>query len=143
MTSLLRRGWMALAAVLVIAVAGFAVYRLHGMFGAHNDTSTPTGVLGDSVPFNPKQVIYEVFGEPGATATINYEDIHAAPQRVDHAALPWRYWITTTDPAVIANLTAQGDGATLGCRIVINGEIKDERTIHEVRAYTFCLDKSG
>lgn len=134
---------MPLVAVAVVALAGFGVYRLHGIFGSHNDTSTPTGVLNDSVPFNPKHVVYEVFGDPGATATINYQDIHAAPQRVDDAPLPWRYQITTTDPAVIANLTAQGDGSTLGCRIVINDEVKDERTVHEVRAYTFCLDKSG
>ncbi|MBS9532218.1 transport acessory protein MmpS [Mycobacterium sp. M1] len=140
---LARRGWMPLVAVVVLALAGGTVYRLHGIFGSHNDTSTPTGVLNDSTPFNPKHVVYEVFGAAGATATINYQDIHAAPQRVDHALLPWRYEITTTDPAVIANLTAQGDGDMLGCRIVINDEVKAERTVHEVRAYTFCLDKSG
>lgn len=134
---------MALVVVAVATVTGFTVHRLHGIFGSHNDTSTPTGVLSDSVPFNPKHVVYEVFGEPGATATINYQDVHAAPQRADHAPLPWRYEITTTDPAVIANLVAQGDGSTLGCRIVINDEVKDERIVHEVRAYTFCLDKSG
>lgn len=134
---------MLLIAAAVVALAGFGVYRLHGIFGSHNDTSTPTGVLSDSVPFNPKHVVYEVFGDPGATATINYQDIHAAPQRVDHAPLPWRYEITTTDPAVIANLTAQGNGSTLGCRIVINGEVKDTRTVHAAHAYTFCLDKSG
>jgi hypothetical protein len=134
---------MVLVTVVVVALAGFGVYRLHGIFGSHNDTSTPAGVLNDSVPFNPKHVIYEVFGESGAVATINYQDVHAAPQRVDNAPLPWKYETTTTDPAVIANLTAQGNGNTLGCRIIINGEVKDERTVNEVNAYTFCLDKSG
>lgn len=142
-SSLVRRGWMVPVTAVVVALAGFGVYRLHGIFGSHNDTSTPTGMLNESVPFNPKHVIYEVFGEAGAVATINYQDIHAAPQRVDHAPLPWKYEITTTDPAVIANLTAQGNGSTLGCRIVINGDVKDERTVNEVNAYTFCLDKSG
>lgn len=141
--SLVRRGWMVLVTVVVVALAGFGVSRLHGIFGSHNDTSTPTGVLGDSVPFNPKHVVYEVFGDPGAVATINYQDIHAAPQRVDDAPLPWKHEITTTDPAVIANLTAQGNGNTLGCRIIINGEVKDSRTVDAVHAYTFCLDKSG
>ncbi len=142
-SGLLRRRWMVLVAAAVLAISGSTVYRLHGIFGSDNDTSTPTGVLNDSQPFNPKHVVYEVFGAPGATATINYQDVHAAPQRADHAPLPWRYDITTTDPAVIANLTAQGDGDVLGCRIVINDEVKDERTVREVRAYTFCLDKSG
>jgi flagellar basal body-associated protein FliL len=140
---LVKRGWMLLVAVVVMAVAAFGVYRLHGIFGSHNDTSTPTGVLNDSVPFNPKHVTYEVFGAPGTVATINYQDIHAAPKRVDNVPLPWRYEMTTTDPAVIANLIAQGNSNTLGCRIVINDQVKDERIVNEVNAYTFCLDKSG
>ena len=37
---LLRRRWMLLVAVVVIAVAGFAVYRLNGIFGSHDVTST-------------------------------------------------------------------------------------------------------
>ena len=94
-------------------------------------------------PLQPQNVVYEVFGAPGATATINYQDVHAAPQRVDNVPLPWSYTITTTDPAVIANLVAQGNGNTLGCRIIVNGVVKDERTVNELNAYTFCLDKSG
>jgi hypothetical protein len=138
-----RRDWMVLVAVAVVAIAGFGVYRLHGIFGSHNTTSSGGGISNDIVPFNPKHVVYEVFGNPGAVATINYQDIHSAPQRVDNAALPWKYEITTTDPAVIANLTAQGNGSTLGCRIIIDGEVKDERVVNAVSAYTFCLDKSG
>ena len=134
---------MVLVAVAVVAIAGFGVYRLHGIFGSHNTKSTGGGISNEIVPFNPKHVVYEVFGNPGAVATINYQDIRSAPQRVDNAALPWTYEITTTDPAVIANLTAQGNGSTLGCRITIDGEVKDERIVHQVSAYTFCLDKSG
>ncbi|MFZ0227810.1 MAG: MmpS family transport accessory protein [Mycobacterium sp.] len=142
-TSLIRRRWMVLIAVVVVTLAGFAVYRLHGAFGSHRNSSSDSGVSNEIVPFNPKSVVYEVFGAPGATATINYQDVHAAPQRVDNVPLPWSYTITTTDPAVIANLVAQGNGNTLGCRIVVNGVVKDERTVNELNAYTFCLDKSG
>jgi Mycobacterium membrane protein len=138
-----RRGWMVLVAVAVVAIAAFGVYRLHGIFGAPNAKSSGSGISNDIVPFNPKHVVYEVFGDPGAVATINYQDKYSAPQRVDNAALPWKYEITTTDPAVIANLTAQGNGSTLGCRIIIDGEVKDERIVNAVSAYTFCLDKSG
>jgi len=134
---------MIIVAVVVIAVAAFGVYRLHGIFGSHDPTTTSSDAADEIVPFNPKNVVYEVFGVPGATATINYLDVNAAPQQVIDAPLPWRYEATTTEPAVIADLRAQGDGATLGCRIVIDGELKDERTVDTVSAYTFCLDKSG
>jgi hypothetical protein len=134
---------MVLVAVVVVTLAGFAVFRLHGAFGSHRNSSSASGVSNEIVPFNPKNVVYEVFGAPGATATINFQDVHAAPQRVDNVPLPWSYTITTTDPAVIANLVAQGNGNTLGCRIIVNGVVKDERTVNELNAYTFCLDKSG
>nr|WP_272952972.1 MmpS family transport accessory protein [Mycolicibacter kumamotonensis] len=140
---MVRRGWMVIVAVVVVAVAAFCVYRLHGIFGSGDTTSTSSDSGEEIVPFNPKNVVYEVFGAPGATATINYLDVNAAPQQVIDAPLPWRYQETTTEPAVIADLRAQGNGSMLGCRIFIDGELKDERIVDTMSAYTFCLDKSG
>ncbi len=134
---------MALVAVFVLAITGFAIYRLHGIFGSHNNVAANNGLSNEIVPFNPKKVVLEVFGAPGATATINYLDINAQPQQVKNAPLPWSFTITSTEPAVVANVVAQGDGDTLGCRIIINGVVKDERTVNKVDAYTYCLDKSG
>ena len=142
-SGLVRRRWMVLVTIAVVALAGFAVYRLHDAFTSNKNASRASGVSNEIVPFNPKHVVYEVFGAPGSTATINYQDVHAAPQRIDNAPLPWSYTITTTAPAVIANVVAQGNGPTLGCRIIVNGVVKDERTVNEMSAYTFCLDKSG
>ncbi|WP_297593544.1 MmpS family transport accessory protein [Mycobacterium sp.] len=143
MASLLKRGWMVIVAVLVVALAGFGIYRLHGIFGSHDTTSADSGLSNQIVPFNPKQVVLEVFGAPGAVATINYLDVNAQPQQVKDAPLPWSFTITTTEPAVIGNVVAQGNGDTLGCRITVNGEVKDQRTVNKVDAYAFCLDKSG
>lgn len=141
--SLVKRGWMVLVAVVVVVLAGFGIYRLHGILWSHNSTSADSGLSNEIVPFNPKQVVLEVFGAPGATATINYLDVNAQPQQVKDAPLPWSFTITTTEPAVIGNVVAQGNGDTLGCRITVNGEVKDQRTVNKVDAYTFCLDKSG
>ncbi|AFC44910.1 MULTISPECIES: MmpS family transport accessory protein [Mycobacterium] len=134
---------MVIVSVLVVALAGFGIYRLHGIFGSHDNTTANSGLAAEIVPFNPKQVVLEVFGAPGAVATINYLDVNAQPQQVKDAPLPWSFTITTTEPAVIGNVVAQGNGDTLGCRITVNGEVKDQRTVHKVDAYTFCLDKSG
>jgi hypothetical protein len=139
----LSRRWMLLVAALVVAVAGFAVYRLHGIFASHDVTSTPSGAANDIVPFNPKHVVLEVFGPPGAVATITYLDVNAQPQRADHATLPWAYDTTTTQPAVFVNVSAQGDSTSIGCRIKIDDVVKDERSVNTVNAFTYCLDKSG
>ncbi|RDH76940.1 transport acessory protein MmpS [Mycolicibacterium moriokaense] len=141
--SRLMRRWMYLVAVVVVAVAGFAVYRLNGIFGSKDVTSTPSGSANEIVPFNPKHVVMEVFGPPGTVATITYTDVDAQPQRVDDAALPWSYDTTTTQPAVFVNVSAQGDSSSIGCRIIIDDDIKDERTVNTLNAYTYCLDKSG
>jgi hypothetical protein len=88
--------WMYLVAVVVIALAGFAVFRLHGIFASQDVTSTPSGSGNDIVPFNPKHVLVEVFGPPGTVATITYLDVDAQPQRADAVTLPWAYDTTTT-----------------------------------------------
>jgi Mycobacterium membrane protein len=141
--NLLSRRWVLLVAVFVVAAAGFAVYRLNGIFGSHDVTSTPSGAANDIVSFNPKHVVMEVFGAPGTTATITYLDVNAQPQRVDDATLPWAYDTTTTQPAVFVNVSAQGNTDSIGCRIKIDGVVKDERTVNTLNAYTYCLDKSG
>mgnify|MGYP001806394729 CR=1 FL=1 len=134
---------MPLVAVAVVIAAGFAVYRLHGFFGANHRTSTDRAISDQIVAFNPKRVVLEVFGAPGTTATITYLDVDAQPQRADEVSLPWSYDTTTTDPAVFVNVMAQGNSDSIGCRISIDGVVKDERSVNLMNAYTYCLDKSG
>jgi hypothetical protein len=134
---------MLLVAVVVVALAGFAVYRLNGIFGSEDITSTPSNAANEIVPFNPKRVVMEVFGPPGAVATITYLDVNAQPQRADAVTLPWAYDTTTTQPAVFVNVAAQGNSDSIGCRIKIDDVVKDERSVNKVNALTYCLDKSG
>jgi hypothetical protein len=139
----LRRRWTVIVAVLVVAVVAFTVGRLHGIFGSHNTVSRPSAESLDNSTYNPKRVLFEVFGSPGSVATINFLDEHAQPQRVDDATLPWSHPLTTTDPTLFADLRAQGDGSTIGCRITVNGVVTDERSTNNVNGYISCLDKSA
>ena len=140
---LFRRTWMALVILLVVVVAAFAVDRLHGVFGKTELTRQGSGLANDPKPFNPKSVTYEIFGPPGAVATINYLDLDAEPQIARDVPLPWSLTLTTTAPAAGATIVAQGPAATTGCRIVIDGVLRDERTSTGVSAQTFCIVKSG
>ena len=139
----LRRVWLPLVVVAVVAVAGFCVHRLQSVFGVHDHGSQSDSAPEDIKPFNPKHVVYEVFGPPGTVANINYLDIKAQPQRVDNASLPWTLSVTTTLPSVSVNIVAQGNSDQIGCRITVNDVVKDERTANEVNAQTFCLVKSA
>jgi hypothetical protein len=138
-----KRAWIPLAIMALVAIAGFAVDRLHGVFGVHDVTSAVSARADDVRPFNPKQVTLEVFGPAGSVADINYLDVNAAPQRVDSTRLPWTYSVATTAPAVSVNVVAQGEGEVIGCRITVNGDIKDQRTVAGIHPQTFCLVKSA
>ncbi len=140
--SVVGRGWLVWVTLAVVGLAAFAVYRLQGAFGPLNP-ATPAGDADQIVPFNPKRVQLEVFGDPGAVATITYPDVDSRPQRVDDAVLPWSYDGSTTTPAVLLNLQAQTNGYTVGCRITVDGVVKVERSMSQPSAYVFCLDKSG
>lgn len=129
--------------LVVVAIAGFAVFRLHGVFGKTELTRPGSGLANDTKPFNPKTVTYEIFGPPGTVATVNYLDLDATPQIARDVSLPWTVTLTTTAPAASANIVAQGDSDTIGCRITVNGELKDEKTSNGVNAQTFCLVKSA
>jgi hypothetical protein len=140
---LLSRRWTALLAVVVIVVAGFAVYRLHGIFGSDHNVAAGGALPNDNTASTPKHLVIEVFGAPGSVASISYLDVNAQPQHVADVALPWSYDVSTTQPAVFTNVVAQGNSDFLGCRITIDGEVKAERTVNTLNAYTYCLEKSG
>ena len=138
-----KRVWILVVILVAVAVAVFCVDRLHGVFGKTELTRPGAGIANDTKPFNPKVVKYEIFGAPGATATINYLNLDAQPQEVKDVGLPWSLTLTTTAPAASANIVAQGDGDTISCRITVNGEVKDENTTDGLNAETFCLVKSA
>jgi hypothetical protein len=138
------RFWLPLVVLVAVAIGGFVVYRMHGMFGSNNEiTREGSGIAKDPKPFNPKRVTYEVFGSVGATATINYLDLSANPQSLKQVPLPWALTLTTTAPAATPILLAQGNAETIGCRITIDGKVKDEKSTQGVDAFTFCQVKSA
>lgn len=138
----LRKTWLPLLIVVVVAVAGFTVSRVRTYFGANPVIVTPKVFAEDPEPFDPKVVKYEIWGN-GSYADINYLDLDAKPQRVDHAPLPWTLVLETTAPSAMPNIVAQGDGDSITCRITVDDEIKDERTSTGLNAQTFCLVKSA
>lgn len=143
LSAVVKKTWIVLVIAVVVTVAGFSVNRLRGVFGAHDSKTTSNGLAEDIKPFNPKHVLYEVYGPPGTVANINYLDIDAQPRRVNNVPLPWTLSATTTLSSVSVNIVAQGDSDRIGCRITVNGVVKDERSVNEVNAQTFCIVKSA
>ena len=64
MTGVLKRAWIPLVLVVVLAVSGLVVMRLHKMF-ASQDLNANAGAGIEIVQFNPKILVYDVYGPPG------------------------------------------------------------------------------
>jgi hypothetical protein len=123
--------------VVGVVIAGFSVNRISGSL------ATPKSSVDAPQPSNPKVVKYEIFGEPGAYADINYLDLDATPQRVERASLPWSLVLRTAAPTAFPNIVAQGDGSTISCRITVDDVVKDERSTNGANAQTYCLVKEA
>jgi Mycobacterium membrane protein len=138
----LRRLWIPLVVLMVIAVGGFTVSRLHGLFGSEKRLSYADTRV-DNKPYNPQHLRYEVFGPPGTVALISYYDDNGSPQHVDGATLPWSLEFAVTAATGIGSVAAQGDSDSLGCRILLDGVVKDEKITNEVSAFTSCMLKGS
>ena len=140
---LLKRTWISLVIVAVIAAGGLTVGRLHGIFGSEKRPAYADTKVNDSKPFEPKRITYEVFGPPGTVADIGYFDTDAEPQRVEGVHLPWKIVLTTTKPTIVGNLVAQGNTDSIGCRILIGDDVKADKVSNEVSAFVYCMLKAG
>ncbi|WP_171974931.1 MmpS family transport accessory protein [Mycobacterium colombiense] len=141
-TRVLKQGWIPLLLVVVLALSALIVSRLHRIFGSE-DLNANAGKGIEIVQFNPKVVVYEISGNPGTTANINYWDENANTHQVNNAPLPWTTTISTTLPSVSANIMAQSDGSTISCKITVDGIVRDNQNSNGHNAQTFCLVKSA
>lgn len=137
----LKKIWIPLVLIVVLAISGLVVSRLHRMF-ASQDLNANAGAGIEIVQFNPKIMVYDVYGPPGTTAQISYFDPDANVHSIT-APLPWSITLSTLLPTVSASLMAQGDTDQIGCRVTVNGTVREEQSDNGVDPQTFCLVKSA
>jgi hypothetical protein len=130
--------------VLVVVCAGaFTVSRLHGIFGSEKRPAYADTKVNDSKPFNPKHLTYEVFGPAGAVANISYFDENSEPTFVKGASLPWSLNFEITETSAVGSILALGDSDSIGCRILVDDEVKSEKISNQYNAFTSCLLKAA
>ncbi|WP_099051084.1 MmpS family transport accessory protein [Mycobacterium asiaticum] len=137
----LSRGWMPLVAVIAIGVGGLCVYKVH-------EFSEPAPVItvnGPQAPeqTTPKRLTYELFGSSGDGGKLVYVDIDGHPHQFDFATLPWTHTETTTLTVVSGSVSAHSRGGQIGCRILVNGVVRDEQSTTHENADVICRVKSA
>jgi hypothetical protein len=144
MFRMLKRAWIPLLLVVVISLGAYAVVRVRDMFGADGAVTAGDGNADNTKPFSPKHITYEITGSSGGIVDADYLDENGQPHRVDAAPLPWQYTIVTTLPSMSANIVAQGNTSMNGirCRVIVDGQVRDDRNSHEYQPFIYCLVKS-
>ena len=139
--TVLGRAWMPLVAVVAVGVGVVCMWKVHQF---SEPEPVPT-VNGPQAPeeFNPKQLTYEVFGSVGDGGMLVYVDIDGHPHQVDLTTLPWSHTETTTLTVVSGSISAQVHGGQVGCRIKVNGVVRDEQSDNHQDAHVLCIVKSA
>lgn len=143
MLGLLKRFWVVVVIAIALVAAIGVVSRLRTFFDSDKPYIAATQPADEIKPINTKRVTYEITGPQGATGRVSYLDDNGKTLEASFTALPWSITVTTTDPGMLANIVAQGDSDSLGCRITVNDKVVDEQSADGRHAQAFCLDKAA
>ncbi|BBY53013.1 putative membrane protein, MmpS [Mycolicibacillus koreensis] len=142
MMTVLKRGWIPLLVAVAVMLGTLGVTHFRALFGSDPVFTQPTGTEA-IVSVNVKEVRYEVYGPPGTVGKVSYLDERSENRSDRFSTLPWTHTLSTTLPVVVAQIVAQGDSSALGCRITVNGVVKDDRSATGRSAQTSCLVKAA
>jgi hypothetical protein len=135
---LLAKLWLPVAILAVLALVGYTVQTVRG--NSHDISyPPPTSTIPPTVvQINPKNVTYEVFGDLGGGGKVVYANLDSQPIEVTLASLPWSNSETTMAASATLSLVMQVDGDSAGCRIRVNGVVRDEQVVTHPNAAVAC-----
>jgi hypothetical protein len=132
---------MPLVAVVAIGVGAIGMWKVH-QFSAPPPVITVNGPAAPEQT-TPKELTYELSGSVGEGGMLVYLDVNGHPHRVDLASLPWSHTETTTLTVVSGSISAQVHGGQLGCRMLVNGVVRDQQSDSHGDAPVMCRVKSA
>lgn len=139
--SVLARVWMPLVAVVAVGVGLLGMWKVH-QFSEPEPVIT---VNGPQAPdeFYPKRITYEVFGSVGDGGKLVYVDVDGHPHQVDVTTLPWSHTETTTLTVASGSISVHVQGGEVGCRMLVDGVVRDEQSNNHENADVECRVKSA
>ena len=142
MFRLLKKAWIPLVIVVVVAVASFLVVRIRGYFGHDFNSGQTYAAADDSKPFNPRSSSTRSSARAPRRRQLPGSRRRAA-DGVDGAPLPWTLSSQHDGTARLPNIVAQGDGDTSVAASPSMTKSRTRTASNGVHAQTFCLVKSA
>jgi hypothetical protein len=130
--------WLPAVVLAVIAIVSYGVNTVRHLNGAITNPPSVSAIPATVLEINPKNVTYEVFGSLGDGGKVTYADLNSAPIEVTLASLPWSHSETTMASSASLSLVAQVGGDSVGCRISVNGQVRDEHSVSHEGAAVAC-----
>lgn len=135
---LMDKLWLPVTIIVVICSVGFGVLRIRAASNAISHPPVIATIDPVIAQINLKHITYEVFGDLGNGGKVVYAALSGAPIEVKLTELPWSYSLVTAAPSATLSLVTQVDGGTVGCRILVNGKVRDEYSITHQAAAASC-----
>jgi len=130
--------WLLAVVLVVIAIVGYGVNTVRHLNEAITNPPAASAIPATVVQINPKNVTYEVFGSLGGGGKVTYADLNSQPIEVTLASLPWSHSETTMASSASLSLVAQVEGDSVGCRILVDGQVRDEHSVSHEGAAVQC-----
>jgi hypothetical protein len=132
---------MPLVAAIAVSVGVVCMWKVH-QFSEPEPVITVNGPQA-SEQFNVKRLTYEVFGSLGKGGKLVYVDITGHPHQVDVRTLPWTHTETTTLTVASGAISVHVHGGQVGCRMLVDGIVRDEQNSNHPDADVECRVKSA
>src|ERR1700742_5261416 len=135
---MLSKLWLLAVVVVVVAIVGYGVDAVRRLNEAITTPQAEVAIPATVVQINPKNITYEVFGDLGGGGKVVYADLKSNPVEVRLTSLPWSFSATTMSASATLSLVSQVDGGSLGCRILVDGVVRDEKYVAHEGAAVAC-----
>jgi Mycobacterium membrane protein len=125
----------------ILAVLAVVAYGVHLVRASNENISHPpaaSAIPATVAQINPKNVTYEAFGSLGGGGKVVYANLDSQPIEVRLTSLPWSHSETTMSPSATLSLVMQVDGDSAGCRILVDGAVRDEHLVSHEGAAVAC-----
>jgi hypothetical protein len=130
--------WAPAVILAVFLIAGYGVRTVRGMSEHISHPPVTSTLPATVVQINPKNVTYEAFGNLGSGGRVTYRDLDSRPVQITLTSLPWSFSQTTMSPSATLSLVMQVDGDAAGCRILVDGKVRDEHLVSHPSAAVAC-----
>jgi hypothetical protein len=130
--------WLPAVVLAVIGIVAYGVSTVRHANDVITNPPTVNSIPATVVQINPKNVTYEVFGSLGGGGKVTYANLNSQPIEVTLSSLPWSVSETTMSASASLSLVAQVEGGSVGCRILVDGQVRDEHSVNHESAAVAC-----